>query len=69
MPCLSICARRVPLLVVLLLGGLVCVLLPQVKKNGSKIQVEVDVNYKTNYESNYWRGILDAQGKTDGGYY
>jgi len=45
------------------------VLLPQVKKNGSKIQVEVDVNYKTNYESNYWRGILDAQGKTDGGYY
>jgi len=42
---------------------------PQVKKNGSKIQVEVDVNYKTNYESNYWRGILDAQGKTDGGYY
>jgi len=41
----------------------------QVKKNGSKIQVEVDVNYKTNYESNYWRGILDAQGKTDGGYY
>ena len=39
------------------------------KKTGSKIQVEVDVNYKANYESGYWRGILDAQGKTDGGYY
>lgn len=41
----------------------------KVKKTGAKIQVEVDVNYKLNYESNYWRGILDAQGKTDGGYY
>jgi len=41
----------------------------KVKKGGNKIQVEVDVNYKLSYESNYWRGILDAQGKTDGGYY
>mmetsp|Transcript_54215 Transcript_54215/g.109047 ORF Transcript_54215/g.109047 Transcript_54215/m.109047 type:complete len:183 (+) Transcript_54215:39-587(+) len=41
----------------------------KIKKNGAKIQVEVDVNYKLDYESNYWRGILDAQGKTDGGYY
>jgi len=32
-------------------------------------QVEVDTNYKSSYESGYWRGILDAQGKTDGGYY
>ena len=39
------------------------------KKGGANIQVEVDVNYKLAYESNYWRGILDAQGKTDGGYY
>mmetsp|Transcript_32090 Transcript_32090/g.74082 ORF Transcript_32090/g.74082 Transcript_32090/m.74082 type:complete len:86 (+) Transcript_32090:602-859(+) len=41
----------------------------KVKKSGAFIQVEVDVAYKQNYESNYWRGILDAQGKTDGGYY
>ena len=41
----------------------------QVKKTAKAIQVEVDVNYKAAYESNYWRGILDAQGKTDGGYY
>ena len=33
------------------------------------IPVEVDVNAKTNFESGYWKGILDAQGKTDGGYY
>jgi len=33
----------------------------KIKKNGAKIQVEVDVNYKLDYESNYWRGILDAQ--------
>jgi len=41
----------------------------KIKKGGANIQVEVDVNYKQEYESNYWRGILDAQGKTDGGYY
>jgi len=41
----------------------------RVKKGGSTIQVEVDVNYKLAYESNYWKGILDAQGKTEGGYY
>jgi nitrite reductase/ring-hydroxylating ferredoxin subunit len=41
----------------------------RVKKSGAFIQVEVDVAYKQNFESNYWRGVLDAQGKTDGGYY
>jgi len=41
----------------------------RVKKGGSTIQVEVDVNYKEAYESKYWKGILDAQGKTDGGYF
>ena len=39
------------------------------KKGGKGIQVEVDVNYKSDYESNYWRGILDAQvGHTRSGY-
>jgi len=41
----------------------------KVKKAGQFLQIEVDVNFKVNYESKYWKGILDAQGKTDGGYY
>ena len=40
-----------------------------VKKSGNSIDVQVDVNYKFAYESNYWSGILDAQGKADGKYY
>ena len=41
----------------------------KVKTGGGAVSVEVDVNAKTNFESGYWKGILDAQGKTDGGYY
>lgn len=55
-----------------LLGGLfdpVGVPTYPVKKAGSNIQVQVDVNYKANFESQYWTGILDAQGKADGKYY
>ena len=37
------------------------------KSSGGGVSVEVDVNAKTNFESGYWKGILDAQGKTDGG--
>jgi len=40
-----------------------------VKKSGKAIQVQVDVNYKANFEASYWKGILDAQGKADGKYY
>jgi len=40
-----------------------------VKKTGSTIQVQVDVNAKANFEANYWAGILDAQGKANGKYY
>lgn len=40
-----------------------------VKNQGGNIAVQVDVNYKANYESEYWTGILDAQGKSDGSYY
>ena len=39
------------------------------KTGGGAVSVEVDVNAKTNFESGYWKGVLDAQGKTDGGYY
>ena len=42
---------------------------PSSPLRGGAVSVEVDVNAKTNFESGYWKGILDAQGKTDGGYY
>jgi len=40
-----------------------------VRKSGNNVQVLIDVNAKARFESNYWRGVLDAQGKVDGGYY
>lgn len=40
-----------------------------VKANGKTVQVQVDVNYKANFEAEYWTGVLDAQGKADGKYY
>uniref|UniRef100_A0A7R9VVY4 Rieske domain-containing protein n=1 Tax=Pseudictyota dubia TaxID=2749911 RepID=A0A7R9VVY4_9STRA len=55
-----------------LLGGLfepVGVPVFPVKKSGANIEVQVDVNAKANFESQYWSGILDAQGKADGKYY
>jgi len=39
------------------------------RKVGAKIEVQIDVNAKAKFESQYWRGVLDAQGKVDGGYY
>eukprot|EP00587_Corethron_hystrix_P013519 CAMPEP_0113305570 /NCGR_PEP_ID=MMETSP0010_2-20120614/5145_1 /TAXON_ID=216773 ORGANISM="Corethron hystrix, Strain 308" /NCGR_SAMPLE_ID=MMETSP0010_2 /ASSEMBLY_ACC=CAM_ASM_000155 /LENGTH=187 /DNA_ID=CAMNT_0000160017 /DNA_START=422 /DNA_END=986 /DNA_ORIENTATION=- /assembly_acc=CAM_ASM_000155 len=33
------------------------------------IEVQVDVNYKLNFEAEYWSGVLDAQGKANGKYY
>ena len=39
------------------------------RKQGGKVQALVNVNAKQQFESKYWRGILDAQGKVDGGYY
>ena len=40
-----------------------------VRKQGGAIQVQINVNAKAQFESKYWRGILDSQGKVDGGYY
>ena len=40
-----------------------------VKKSGKFVEVQVDVNYKFNFEASYWSGILDAQGKDNGKYY
>jgi len=36
---------------------------------GGEIEVLVDTNAKRAYEADYWKGILDAQGKDDGTYY
>jgi nitrite reductase/ring-hydroxylating ferredoxin subunit len=40
-----------------------------VRDQGGKLQVQINKNAKAQFEQNYWRGVLDAQGKTDGGYY
>ncbi len=56
----------------LLIGGLfdpVGVPTYPVKAKGKVLEVQVDVNYKANFEANYWSGILDAQGKSNGKYY
>ena len=56
----------------LLLGGLFepsGVPTYSVKKARGTVDVQVDVNYKFNFEQSYWSGILDAQGKSDGTYY
>jgi len=35
----------------------------------SDLEVNVDINAKKAYEADYWKGLLDAQGKVDGTYY
>lgn len=40
-----------------------------VRKSGSNVQCLINVNAKAQFEASYWRGVLDAQGKVDGGYY
>lgn len=41
----------------------------KVRSSGGFLEAYIDVTAKTEFEKNYWRGILDAQGKVDGGYY
>jgi len=38
-------------------------------RDSGGIQVEVDTNARKAYEADYWKGLLDAQGKNDGTYY
>mmetsp|Transcript_40776 Transcript_40776/g.127601 ORF Transcript_40776/g.127601 Transcript_40776/m.127601 type:complete len:123 (+) Transcript_40776:305-673(+) len=40
-----------------------------VRSSGSNIQVQVNKNARAEFESGYWAGILDAQGKATGDYY
>jgi len=41
----------------------------QARSSGKGVQVLLDVNAKARFDSQFWRGVLDAQGKVDGGYY
>jgi len=36
---------------------------------GDDVEVNIDTNAKKAYEADYWKGLLDAQGKVDGTYY
>jgi len=36
---------------------------------GNDVEVLVDTNLKKAFEADYWKGVLDAQGKDDGSYY
>jgi nitrite reductase/ring-hydroxylating ferredoxin subunit len=40
-----------------------------VRSKGSTIEVFIDRNLKERFESKYWAGLLDAQGKATGDYY
>lgn len=40
-----------------------------VREGNGFIQVCVNMNAKAQYEEKYWKGILDATGKSEGGYY
>jgi nitrite reductase/ring-hydroxylating ferredoxin subunit len=39
------------------------------KALGGNVEVLINANAKAQFEQNYWRGVLDSQGKVDGGYY
>jgi hypothetical protein len=41
----------------------------QVRSRGSEIEALVNRNLKAEFESKYWAGLLDAQGKATGDYY
>lgn len=40
-----------------------------VRAKGQNVEVFVDRNLKDRFESKYWSGLLDAQGKATGDYY
>ncbi|GAB0492607.1 hypothetical protein MMPV_003875 [Pyropia vietnamensis] len=40
-----------------------------VREELGKIEALLDIDAVAEFESNYWKGLLDAQGKASGGYY
>jgi len=53
----------------LFMGGPTMIATFNCRDGGGSIQVEVDKNARKAYEADYWKGLLDAQGKNDGTYY
>jgi nitrite reductase/ring-hydroxylating ferredoxin subunit len=55
----------------LLFSGIEPVGLPvfKARAGSGSVSVEVNTNARAQFEQGYWKGILDAQGKADGGYY
>lgn len=41
----------------------------EIRDSGDMLQIYVNINARAQYEQKYWKGILDASGKADGGYY
>lgn len=41
----------------------------KVRSKNGQLEAYVQVNAKAAFESSYWKGVLDAQGKADGGYF
>jgi len=53
------------------MGGPMAVSVFEVRQDffSGDLEVLTDVNAKKAYEADYWKGLLDAQGKDDGSYY
>jgi len=53
------------------MGGPQCIAVFEIREAmfSGEVEVLVDVNTRKAYEANYWKGLLDAQGKNDGTYY
>lgn len=62
------CPSTVGKIISFLVGPTDMIVFP-VRKSGSSVQCLINVNAKAQFEASYWRGVLDAQGKVDGGYY
>ena len=56
--------------VALVAGGPQCIGVYELRKPffGGAVEVLLDINAKRAYEAQYWKGLLDAQGKEDGAY-
>jgi len=52
-------------------GGPTAIAVFEVRESffGGDVEVLVDTNAKRAFEADYWKGVLDAQGKDDGTYY
>lgn len=40
-----------------------------VREQNGMLQTCININARSEYEKAYWKGVLDASGKADGGYF